>query len=311
MQFPYFPMLPQFPLAPLVFDFLQHSVGSYVPDLFVIPLLHAHSVAISLLPQLAWAGLSLSHRYDELARSADVVQEAAAAALHAGFPGTAVERLEQGRSIVWGELFQPRSSYDELSSAHPNYASRFHTLSTQLGQASAAHEQSLSILSEQSQSTVMTLQSRCDEWRTGTVRSQSNEISYFRRSGGYQGSRSSSSANHSRSSMLQHTLDQWLSLTLQKLAVMRSLSLPTSTMSFMFLFPVSTPRDAPPFKPPRRVSFVTQGWGQQRHRKTFTGTTFYHCCGNGSSNLSSMLWRSQWYGLLHEFTNNLFIYVFE
>ena len=84
-------------------------------------LLRAYSVAINLLPELAWIGLSLTRRYSELKRGADVVREAAAAALDSGLPETAVEWLEQGRSIVWGELFQLRSSYKELSSAHPDY----------------------------------------------------------------------------------------------------------------------------------------------------------------------------------------------
>ena len=81
-------------------------------------------------------------------RGADVVREAAAAALDSGLSETAVEWLEQGRSIVWGELFQLRSSYDELSSAHPDHASRLRELSTALERASATREQSLSALLE-------------------------------------------------------------------------------------------------------------------------------------------------------------------
>ncbi|KAF8546117.1 hypothetical protein OG21DRAFT_1586548, partial [Imleria badia] len=47
-------------------------------------LFHAYSVAISLLPQLAWIGLSLKHCYNELTQGADVVREAAAAAVDSG-----------------------------------------------------------------------------------------------------------------------------------------------------------------------------------------------------------------------------------
>ena len=103
-------------------------------------LLSAYSVAVGLLPQCAWIGLSLAHRYRELIQDADVVREAAAAALDSGHPETAVEWLEQGRSIVWGELFQLRSSYDELSSAHPVHARRLRELSATLEQASADRE---------------------------------------------------------------------------------------------------------------------------------------------------------------------------
>ena len=117
-------------------------------------LLHAYSVSIGLLPQLAWIGLSLEHRYDELKQGADVVRDAAAAALDSGLPETAVEWLEQGRSIVWGELLQLRSSYEELSSAHPDHAHRLQELSATLEQASAIHETISSTLLEQTQSAV-------------------------------------------------------------------------------------------------------------------------------------------------------------
>ena len=111
-------------------------------------LLHAYSIAISLLPELAWIGLSLTHRYHELTQGANVVREAAAAALDLGLPETAVEWLEQGRSIVWGELFQLRSSYEEVSSAHPDHARRLRELSAALEHASATREKSLSTFSE-------------------------------------------------------------------------------------------------------------------------------------------------------------------
>ncbi|KAF8436540.1 CHAT domain-containing protein [Boletus edulis BED1] len=111
-------------------------------------LLRAYSIAINLLPQLAWIGLSLTHRYAELKRGADVVREAAAAALDSGFPELAVEWLEQGRSIVWGELLQLRGSYEELSSAHPDHAHRLRDLFTALDDAGATREKSLTTFSE-------------------------------------------------------------------------------------------------------------------------------------------------------------------
>ncbi|KAI9574287.1 TPR-like protein [Boletus coccyginus] len=115
-------------------------------------LLDACSVAITLLPQLAWIGLSLTGRYRELTHGADVVREAAAAALDLGFPETAVEWLEHGRSIVWGELSQLRNSYDELSSAYPDHARRLRELSAALEHAGTLREKSLSALLEPAQS---------------------------------------------------------------------------------------------------------------------------------------------------------------
>ena len=106
-------------------------------------LLHGCSVAVGLLPQLASIGLSLAHRYRELIQGADVVREAAAVALDLGYPETAVEWLERGRSIVWGELFQLRSSYDELSSAHKK------SLSSRLEQARSIQHHPMEFLQQQ------------------------------------------------------------------------------------------------------------------------------------------------------------------
>jgi hypothetical protein len=136
-------------------------------------LLHAYSIAISLLPELAWIGFSLTHRYYELTRGANVVREAAAAALDSGLPETAVEWLEQGRSIVWGELFQLRSSYEQLSSAHPGHAHRLRELSAALEHASSTREKSLSTLLEQTPSAAhgvsVSLQQEADRHRTLAV----------------------------------------------------------------------------------------------------------------------------------------------
>ena len=128
-------------------------------------LLHAYSVSINILPQLAWNGLSFSARYTELARGADVVREAAAAALESGLPETAVEWLEQARSIVWGDLFRLRSSYEDLSFSHPDRAHRLRELSAALERASATHEKSLSALSEPTSSATRSSQQEADRHR--------------------------------------------------------------------------------------------------------------------------------------------------
>ena len=110
-------------------------------------LLYAYSVAIGLLPQLAWIGLSLAHRHRELLRGAGVAREAAAAVLDSDRPETAVEWLEQGRSIVWGGLFQLRSSHEELSSAYPDHAHRLRQISDALEHAALTRDKSMYALS--------------------------------------------------------------------------------------------------------------------------------------------------------------------
>ncbi|KAF8125433.1 TPR-like protein [Boletus edulis] len=136
-------------------------------------LLRAYSIAINLFPQLAWIGLSLTHRYAELKRGADVVREAAAAALDEGLPELAVEWLEQGRSIVWGELLQLRGSYEQLSSAHPDHARRLQELSAALDDASATREKSLSTFLESTddpmQRATQTLQQEANRHRTFAI----------------------------------------------------------------------------------------------------------------------------------------------
>ena len=119
--------------------------------------------------QFHYIFMLLPHRYNELLRGANVVREAAAAALDLGLSETAVEWLEQGRSIVWGELFQLRSSYEELTSAHPHHAHRLRELSAALEHASATREKSLSTLLEPTQSavhpTIVSLQQEADGHR--------------------------------------------------------------------------------------------------------------------------------------------------
>ena len=105
-------------------------------------------------------------------QGADVAREAAAVALDSGFPETAVARewLEQERSIVWGELFQLRRFYEELSSAHPDHARRLRELSAALGYAGATREKFWSARLEQTRSAALcttdSLQQKADRHRT-------------------------------------------------------------------------------------------------------------------------------------------------
>ncbi|KAI9462573.1 CHAT domain-containing protein [Boletus coccyginus] len=135
--------------APFVFDFVHHRDGYRVLGIYtttpslvhvLLPLpsfLNSHGLAsLSLIVTLSSPAVPMSYG------------KAAAAALDSGLPETAVEWLEQGRSIVWGELFQLRNSYEELLSAHPEHGRRLRELSAALEHASTAHEKSLSALQE-------------------------------------------------------------------------------------------------------------------------------------------------------------------
>ncbi|KAF7342987.1 CHAT domain-containing protein [Mycena venus] len=98
--------------------------------------LQASAAALDLLPRVAWLGLPLPDRHRELIRAGDLMNAAAAICIERADYVKAVEWLEQGRSIVWGQLLQMRSPVDELRNADSDLAkhlaSRFEQITRQL-----------------------------------------------------------------------------------------------------------------------------------------------------------------------------------
>ncbi|KAF8129645.1 CHAT domain-containing protein [Mycena galopus ATCC 62051] len=94
--------------------------------------LDAYRTSLDLLPVLAWLGLSIKDRHYHIVRAGKVARNAAAAAIAAGLPGMAVEWLEQGRSIIWGQLLNLRTPVDDLRKSYPVLAEKFIFLSAQL-----------------------------------------------------------------------------------------------------------------------------------------------------------------------------------
>ncbi|KAG8216400.1 hypothetical protein J3R82DRAFT_6504 [Butyriboletus roseoflavus] len=87
--------------------------------------------------------------------AADVVREAAAAALHSGHPETAVEWLEQGRSIVLGQLLSaPQLLLKSCQLFTLDHSRRLQELSATLEHAGVNREKIMSSPLEQPQSTV-------------------------------------------------------------------------------------------------------------------------------------------------------------
>ncbi|KAJ6484105.1 CHAT domain-containing protein [Mycena sanguinolenta] len=100
----------------------------------------AYHVALGLLPELAWLGLSIGDRHYQLLGAGKVVRDAAAAAISSGQAELAVEWLEQGRSIIWGQILNLRSPVDMLSAQHPGLAKQLLSLSALLeGSGSRMH----------------------------------------------------------------------------------------------------------------------------------------------------------------------------
>jgi hypothetical protein len=95
-------------------------------------LLQAYHVALDLLPEVAWLGLSINDRHHQIIEAGSVVRDAAAAAISGGQLDKAVEWLEQGRSIIWGQLLNLRTPVDDLRHHHSELADELIILSALL-----------------------------------------------------------------------------------------------------------------------------------------------------------------------------------
>ncbi|KAJ7880844.1 CHAT domain-containing protein [Mycena leptocephala] len=93
---------------------------------------NAYSVAMDLLPELVWLGLSIRDRHHHLLKASEVVRHAAAVAIALGHFQQAVEWLEQGRSVIWNQLLNLRTPVDILDNSHPELAQQLLSLSFQL-----------------------------------------------------------------------------------------------------------------------------------------------------------------------------------
>ncbi|QRV97231.1 CHAT domain protein [Ceratobasidium sp. AG-Ba] len=100
-------------------------------DLQASPL-EAYRVAFSLLPRLVWIGQTIHHRQEAMINVRDLAAEAAAWAVSVHLYDLALEWLEQGRSVVWGQTLKLRTPFDELSSADPELAQKLQYTASQL-----------------------------------------------------------------------------------------------------------------------------------------------------------------------------------
>ncbi|KAJ7923361.1 CHAT domain-containing protein, partial [Mycena leptocephala] len=119
--------------------------------------LHAYTTAIDLLPELAWLGLSISDRHHHILQAGQVVRDAASAAIAVHDYKKAVEWLDQGRSVIWGQLISLRTPVDDLRTCYPHLADQLISLSTALETAGtrsstveATQSQSLQTIAQQS-----------------------------------------------------------------------------------------------------------------------------------------------------------------
>jgi tetratricopeptide (TPR) repeat protein len=91
-----------------------------------------YAVAVELLPLTAWRGLARIDRERLLARRSHVTGEAAGCAISCGRLEQAVELLDHGRSVLWGQVLDTRTDLTALREAHPALADRLADLQAAL-----------------------------------------------------------------------------------------------------------------------------------------------------------------------------------
>lgn len=91
-----------------------------------------YGAAVELLPQLAWIGLRRDDQRWLLSRWQGVSTAAAAAAITAGEVEQAVEILEHGRAIMWGQLARLRGRAEAVRTADPALARRLDEIRAEL-----------------------------------------------------------------------------------------------------------------------------------------------------------------------------------
>ncbi|MFI6414082.1 hypothetical protein [Streptomyces sp. NPDC050585] len=89
---------------------------------------------VELIPLLAWHGLGRSTRERLLGHWSGLVCEATSASIDAGRLERAVEQLEQGRAVLWGQLLETRGDLTKLRAGHPELAQRLTNIRVELDQ---------------------------------------------------------------------------------------------------------------------------------------------------------------------------------
>lgn len=95
-------------------------------------MMQAYTTAFQLLPLLSWIGLTIPTRHHALKEARSLACDSAAAAIAANDLEKALEWLEEGRSVVWGQLLQLRTPVDDLRDRNPELAEKLSQVASTL-----------------------------------------------------------------------------------------------------------------------------------------------------------------------------------
>ncbi|KAG9119532.1 hypothetical protein FRC07_005404, partial [Ceratobasidium sp. 392] len=94
--------------------------------------LEAFRTAFALLPSLVWLGQTTQARYSIMNSIRDLSPAAAAWAISVGSYDIALEWLEQGCSVIWRQMLQLRTPFDDLAAVDPELANELKDTASQL-----------------------------------------------------------------------------------------------------------------------------------------------------------------------------------
>jgi hypothetical protein len=100
--------------------------------------LEGYSIALEILPKVAWLGLSISSRHDWRIKekSEDLVCSSVACAIQLGHLKQAMELLDAGRSYYWQQASALRQNLEQLKEENPELARELNDISWRLEQGS-------------------------------------------------------------------------------------------------------------------------------------------------------------------------------
>ncbi|KAG8739529.1 hypothetical protein FRC10_005477 [Ceratobasidium sp. 414] len=96
--------------------------------------LPAYTRAMELVPQVAWLGAEVEQRYERIVSMGAISVEAAAVACSMGEHDLALEWMEAGRSIVWRQMLQLRTPFDDVAAVNPVLAEKMKQASLDLNE---------------------------------------------------------------------------------------------------------------------------------------------------------------------------------